>query len=193
MANLFDGLPGRLIAGVMAKANREAEVEAVSRLAPSPTDLVLVVGFGPGVGVKLLAERLTSGRIVGLDPSRAMVRAATRANRAGVASGKVTLHATTAEAATLEAEAFDGAVAVNALQLCEPLARTAQALASAMKPGALLVSLTHDWALARHAGSVEAWTAMAYEAFLRADFGEIESRRGEAENGRIVVFTARRA
>jgi hypothetical protein len=54
-----------------------------------------------------------------------------------------------------------------------------------------LVSLTHDWALAKRSGDVETWLTAAHEAFAPA-FEEIEGLRGRAEKGRIVVFTARR-
>lgn len=188
----FDGPVGTLAARIMARANRAAEVEAIARLAPSPADTVLVIGFGPGVGVALLAERLESGKVTGVDPSAAMVRAATRANRAAVASGKVTLHPARADAVPAADGAFDGAVAVNSLQLCEPLAATGRELARVLKPGARLVSLTHDWALKRHAGSADGWIAMARAAFGEAGFDQIEVFPGEAEKGTIVTLTARR-
>jgi hypothetical protein len=61
-----------------------------------------------------------------------------------------------------------------------------------LKPGAQLVSLTHDWALARHGGSAEAWLAEARAALAAAGFVELRDFRGHAEKGRIVALTARR-
>jgi hypothetical protein len=78
-----------IAAMIMARANRAAEQEAVAELAPGPGDDVLVAGFGPalacacwpgsarrwlapagrvrpGVGLRLLAGRLTGGRIAGM-------------------------------------------------------------------------------------------------------------------------------
>jgi len=193
MSGLFDGPMAAVTAPLMARMNRDAEVEAVSLLAPSAGDTVLVIGFGAGVGVEALAQRLTGGRIVGADPSEAMLKAATRRNRRAVREGKVALHQATADAIPAGDRAFDGAIAVNVLQLCEPLERTASELARVMKPGARLVSLTHDWAMAQHAGSVEAWLEAARAAFAEAGFEALEDFRAAAEKGRAVAFAARRA
>jgi ubiquinone/menaquinone biosynthesis C-methylase UbiE len=193
MPGVFDGLLGWLVGTVMARANREAEAEAVERLAPAPDHRVLVIGFGPGVGVRLLAERLRAGDVVGVDPSATMVDTAARANRVAVAAGRVALHAARADAIPAMDAALDGAIAVNSLQLCEPFAATCAELARVLKPGARLVSLTHDWALARHAGTVEAWLEMARRALQAAGFEDVNDARGSAEKGRIVVLTARRA
>ena len=88
VASLFDGPAGALAAKVMARANRAAEAEAVERLGSSVADTVLAIGFGPGVGVALLAARLTSGTVVGVDPSAAMGASfALRAGPTGQTSG----------------------------------------------------------------------------------------------------------
>jgi SAM-dependent methyltransferase len=50
---------GMIAAMIMARANRAAEAEAVAELAPGPGEDVLVAGFGPGVGLHLLAGLIT--------------------------------------------------------------------------------------------------------------------------------------
>ncbi|HEY1749987.1 MAG TPA: methyltransferase domain-containing protein [Caulobacteraceae bacterium] len=192
MASVFDGAAGAFVAWVMARANRAAEAEAIERLAPAADHHVLVIGFGPGVGVRLLAARMTAGEVVGVDPSTTMARTAARANRAAIAVGRVALHVARADAVPAPDATFDSAIAVNALQLCEPFAATCAELARVLKPGARLVGLTHDWALAGRAGSVGAWNAMAGAALETAGFVEIAAFRGRAERGKIVGLTARR-
>jgi ubiquinone/menaquinone biosynthesis C-methylase UbiE len=192
MANLFDGPGGWLTAMIMAKANRDAEAEAIEILAPAPDAAVLVIGFGAGVGVALLVERLTQGRVLGVDPSAAMVRAATKRNRAAIAAGTVVLARATAEQVPADDGAFDGAIAVNTLQLCEPIAPTVAELARVLRPGARLVSVTHDWAMARHAGSVERWLAQTIAAFEAAGFTDARSEQARAEKGRAIVLELRR-
>ena len=56
----FDGFVGRISGSVMARMNRDMERTAVAELNPSPNDSVLAIGFGPGVGIELLAEVLPS-------------------------------------------------------------------------------------------------------------------------------------
>ena len=52
---------------------------------------MLEVGFGAGQGIKLAAERVTSGRIRGIDLSEEMVRVATRRNASAIKAGRVAL------------------------------------------------------------------------------------------------------
>jgi arsenite methyltransferase len=193
MPSLFDGPVGALAAKVMARANRAAEAEAIEQLGPAPSDTVLVIGFGPGVGVALLAARLADGAVVGVDPSAVMLRTASRANRANIRAGKVSLHQASAAATPSPAAVFDGVIAVNTLQLCEPLEETARELARVMKPGAHLVSMTHDWALQRHGGSVDRWIERARATLQSRGFDDIRDYRGQAENGKIVGLSARRS
>jgi SAM-dependent methyltransferase len=193
MADPFEGVAGFFAGQVMTRMNRAAEAEAVELLDPAPDASVLVIGFGPGVGVALLAERLAAGKVVGVDPSATMLKTAARANRAAIAAGKVELRQVRADATGAPEAAFDGAVAVNALQFCEPFAATARELARVLKPGGRLVGLTHDWALARHGGSVEAWVGAARAALEAAGFADVQDFRGRAEKGRIVALTARRS
>ena len=81
----FDGLTGRIAAHVMARVNADMEQAALDALEPRPGDRVLVVGFGPSVGIAELLRRVPDARVVGIDPSAVMVRAATRRLPAGCA------------------------------------------------------------------------------------------------------------
>jgi ubiquinone/menaquinone biosynthesis C-methylase UbiE len=56
-----------------------------------PDDHVLDVGCGPGVTVALMAERATSGLVVGIDPSVEMLSQAAGRNKAAVQAGRVEL------------------------------------------------------------------------------------------------------
>ena len=189
---LFDGLAGPLIANVMARANRDAEVEAVERLDPAAGAHVLAIGFGAGVGIEVLFQHMARGRVTGVDPSQAMVKAAGRRNRAALAEGRLVLARTTAASIPVASAIFDGAIAVNSLQLCGPFGATAAELGRTMKSGARLVSLTHDWAILRHAPSIEAWTKGVLDALTAAGFIEGRSFLGRAEKGRSVALVARR-
>jgi len=70
------GVLGRLGGIIMARTNREIAVRAIELLDVRPTDKILEIGFGPGVGIQLLAGLVSSGRIVGIDDSAEMVEQA---------------------------------------------------------------------------------------------------------------------
>jgi SAM-dependent methyltransferase len=68
-------------------------VWAVEMLELSPSDRLLEIGCGSGVAVSLICDRLSSGRIVAIDRSPAMIRLASKRNRAHLALGKAAFHA----------------------------------------------------------------------------------------------------
>src|SRR5215469_6722686 len=70
------GLLGRLGGVIMARANRDAAKQVIKLLDLRLDDKVLEVGFGPGVGIQLLLERVTLGWVAGVDQSQEMVRQA---------------------------------------------------------------------------------------------------------------------
>jgi SAM-dependent methyltransferase len=87
------GILGRLAGWIMANrpSNRLRNAWTVDLLDLRPDDRVLEVGYGPGLALRLAAERVSDGRIVGIDHSEAMRDQARIRNRAAVAAGRVKL------------------------------------------------------------------------------------------------------
>jgi SAM-dependent methyltransferase len=189
----FDGIRGRIAAKVMARGNRAPAAEAIAILDPAPDHAVLAIGFGAGVGVALLAARLHAGRVAGVDPSRVMLDEATRRNRAAIKEGRVDLQLGTADALPWDDASFDGAIAVNSIQLWDPLEGSVAEVARVLRPGGRLVTITHDWALRHHYGTLDRWEATAGEALVAAGFVDIQHRAARAERGRARVLCATRA
>ena len=84
------GLIGRLAGRIMAKADAD-DRWVVELLQVQPNDRVLDIGCGPGVTVGLVAERVTSSLVGGIDPSVEMLRQADQRNHAAVRAGRVEL------------------------------------------------------------------------------------------------------
>lgn len=188
--NPFDGWAARPVAKLMARGNRDAEAEAVELLDPKPGDSVVAVGIGPGVGVSLLAERLTAGQVVGVDPSAVMLEEAKA--RCGHLE-QVELVRTSADDLPVDDATIDGVIAVNSIQLWEPFEASIAEVARVLRPGGRLVTLTHDWAIERSTTrSVEDWVQWATQVCSDHDLIETASWRARAENGRSVAFIARK-
>src|SRR5687767_665560 len=85
------GILGRLGGIIMARTNQWMAQRTIELLDVQPSDRVLEVGFGPGVGIELLACTAASGWIAGIDPSQEMVAQATARNAAGIGTGRVEL------------------------------------------------------------------------------------------------------
>ena len=86
---------------------------AVDRLGPQPEDHVLELGCGHGVALALVAERLTAGRIVGIDRSAAMADAARRHVATHAAAGRALVVTAELHAADLGDARFDRVLAVH--------------------------------------------------------------------------------
>lgn len=193
MPGPFDGVFGAFGGRIMVWMNGSAETEAVDRLDPAPDARVLAIGFGPGVGIARLVDRVQDGYVLGIDPSAAMVAQAARRNRAAIAAGRASLQRATLALAELEPASFDGAVAVNSWQLCEPFEDHVAILRSALRPGGRFVALTHDWAAATHAPSATAWLDTVRAAFEAGGFSIVHCGRGRSEKGRILLVSAERS
>jgi len=192
VVSLFDGPAGALVARIMAIGNRDIEAEAVTELSPDPSDAVLTIGFGPGVGIGMLLPHVPQGWVGGVDPSWAMVRAARRRNRGAFDAGRLRLEQTTAAAIPWRDRTFDGAIAVNSIQLWDPMHASATEVARVLQPRAPLVTITHDWALRRHAPSVEEWLDTTTVTLEGAGFEGCRSWAGKAGSGGTVTLVARR-
>ena len=84
-----------------------------------PADQVLEIGFGPGISIEAISNRLVSGSVTGIDHSKVMVRQATRRNRAAINSGSVRLFQSQPPDLPAEVGPFDKMLAVNVVMFWE--------------------------------------------------------------------------
>lgn len=111
------GLLGRLGGFILARTKRDFIRWAIDLLDVRPDDQVLEVGFGPGVGIEMLADAISTGYVAGVDASQEMVEQATARNKKAIAAGSVQLQSGLAEALPFADDTFDKALAINSLQV----------------------------------------------------------------------------
>ncbi len=113
------GAAGAMAGWVMAHrgSNRQRNAWVVSLLDVGPGERVLEIGFGPGIAIAGLSQRVgPSGRVYGIDHSRVMLRQATARNAAAVRAGQVTLlHGGVEQLPPSLDGPFDAMLAVNSL------------------------------------------------------------------------------
>lgn len=110
------GRSGEAGAELMARSGRPLQETAVRVLDLATPDLrVLEIGFGPGVGLALLAETVPQGHVTGVDPSEVMHRHAAQRNRDPMAAGRMTLIRSTADALPVPDESQDAAMMIDNL------------------------------------------------------------------------------
>lgn len=128
------GLLGRL-GGRMMAMDRDLPEWVLGLLEISPSDSVLEVGSGPGVGVELAAERAHEGWIVGVDPSEVMLDRARRRNSEALRADRVQFHRGTADDLPFDDAIFDAAMTINSLHLwSDPVAGLLE-VRHTMRPG----------------------------------------------------------
>jgi ubiquinone/menaquinone biosynthesis C-methylase UbiE len=168
----FEGTSGRVAGAVMARMNRDMEHAAVDELDPAPLARVLSIGFGPGVGIAALVRRLPQGQIAGIDPSSTMVDQARRRNRRAVDTGRVSLACAAAESIPWPDEAFSGVLAVNSIQLWDPLEVGVREVARVLTPGGDFVTITHVWAIEKRA-PLERWVESARDLLVASGLAHV--------------------
>ena len=122
----------------MARVNRDAAAQVIELLNVRPDDKVLEVGFGPGVAIQLLLQRLPTGSVAGVDQSQEMVRQAAARNADALRNRRVDLRYGSAERLPFADQTFDKAIAINSMQAW-PDART---------------GLREIWRVLKHSGIV---------------------------------------
>lgn len=187
--SMFEGISGRIAAKVMERMNAEAEREAVRRLDPLQGDKVLVIGFGPGIGLESLLEHAV-GHVVGIDPSQVMQDAAAARNRAAINAGRLRLIKGTAADLDPDTGPFDAAIAVHTLQICRPFAPTAAKLAVVLRPGARLIGITHAWAAKRDYGEEALFIDAVARGLYEAGFAHVSHGRADADGGSTLLHDA---
>ena len=112
-----EGVLGRLGGIILARTNRDFAQELVTFLDIGASEKILEVGFGPGVGIELLAKAAHRGRVAGVDPSAEMVKQATARNAAAIRAGAVDLRQGTVGRMPFQDATFDTAIAINSMQV----------------------------------------------------------------------------
>jgi ubiquinone/menaquinone biosynthesis C-methylase UbiE len=169
--------------------NRDMEVAAIDELAPAQDASVLAIGFGPGVGVAELTNRLLSCVVGGVDPSAAMVQQARRRNQSAITDGQVTLERGMAGSIPWPDGTFTGALAVNSIQLWEPLDASIREVARVLVPAGVLVAITHVWAIEKRS-PLEQWVSVTTELLAASGFGDIAHRIARFRSGNGLVMRA---
>jgi SAM-dependent methyltransferase len=156
------GVLGRLGGRVMARTNRRMAQRAVELLDVRPQDRVLEVGFGPGVGIQLLARAAASGWVAGIDLSEEMVEQAEARNAKAIAAGKVELRRGAVERLPFEHATFDKALAINSMQVWPDAVAGLREIRRVLKPGGSVALGFTRWSGQARERVAEALTAAGF-------------------------------
>ena len=184
------GMAGWLVGRLMAVKNAAMNRLAVELLDVQPDDAVLEIGFGPGQALELIAERLTSGYVAGVDHSPVMLRQAARRNRRMIARARVELRQASVAALPYETGCYTKVFEVNTFHHWPAPEENLQEVRRVMAPGGLLLlclRMHHPTPRRFAAPGYSEAEIEAIEALLRrAGFHDLQRQRRRA--GREVTY-----
>jgi SAM-dependent methyltransferase len=145
------GLRGRFVGNMLNRSNRGTTAAAVQALELKPGATAADLGFGGGVGLELLLERVgPQGHVHGVDLSPTMVSRASGRFRREIASGRLHLHSGSITQLPLEDDSIDGAITINTIYFIRELDRAFSELARVISPaGRVAVGIGDPEAMAR--------------------------------------------
>ena len=191
------GRTGRVVGGLLAIFNAKLNRDAVQRLRLGPGDRVLEIGFGPGVGLREIAARVTAGKVAGIDPSEVMLRQASRRNRRMLDSGRFELVLGSASDLPWPDASFDAALSLNNVLLWDPVDRGLLEVRRVLRPGGLVLLGMRELAARAEspagAGTLLQVARTLSELLGRVGFEDIRAEEIRAGLGRALLLSARRS
>lgn len=133
------GVLGKLGGIVMARMNLKIYQWAIELLEVEPSDRILEIGFGPGVGIQLLASAVSSGRVAGVDASEEMLEQASVRNANSLGTGRGDLQQASVESLPFKDASFDKVLAVNSMRVWPDAIAELQEIRRVLKPGGRVV------------------------------------------------------
>lgn len=115
------GLFGRIISRMMNARNRKFYFRMISEMRIQNRDRVYEIGYGPGIGIQMIASNISNCTISGIDFSELMVKMASKRNKRFIDEGRVHLkHGDLITADTSE-EHYDKIFCVNVIYFWKDL------------------------------------------------------------------------
>jgi len=133
------GVLGWIVAHVMALETSAANEVTIALAELKESDQVLEVGCGHGRALTRIAGVLSTGRVIGIDPSQTMIRLAVRHNRKFIARQKVQIDKGEAAALPYRDATFDRVLTTHTVYFWPDLAAVLRELRRVLKPGGHLV------------------------------------------------------
>ncbi len=133
------GVFGRLAGGFMNRGHRRAHRWGLSQLRVASDATVLDIGCGGGAAVRLLAGKLTFGKVIGIDHPLEMVDLSNKVNQPLIKQGRVSIEHGSVSHLPFESGLFDAATAFETIQFWPDLQADLMEVSRVLKSGGTLL------------------------------------------------------
>jgi SAM-dependent methyltransferase len=131
------GLFGVFISNLMIRGNRRNYYILVKDLNVHTNDKILEIGYGPGFGINLIAEKCESCIIHGIDFSKLMYKRASERNKKYIDDKKVKLFVGDFLKDKIDGDNYDKVFCVNVVYFWDELQQPFERIRSLLKKGGL--------------------------------------------------------
>lgn len=130
----------RLVAMALNRGNKSFVAAAVDALEVREGGTAADIGFGGGIGLGMLLDRVgPTGRVHGIEISTEMHERAERRFRKAIAAGRLELHQASMTQLPFGDAELDGIITVNTIYFVEDLGRAFAEIAGVLEPGGRFV------------------------------------------------------
>lgn len=126
---------GRLVSIMMDMRNREFYEKIIIELDLKSSDRIYEIGYGPGLGINLIANSITDCSISGIDFSELMFEQATKRNKKFVDAGIVNLKYGDLLTSAVDNEQYDKVFCVNVIYFWSELTKVFEKIYSMLNDG----------------------------------------------------------
>lgn len=177
---------------LMERGNAKMNALGLQGLDVQAGDALLEVGFGPGAALERIAAAVGEGRVVGVDPSRTMIRQAARRLAGHDRSDRIELKEGTSSAIPYPDGTFDRVLTVNTIYFWSRPDEDFHELRRVTKPGGRLVVVFRgvtgsNGTLQVHGMANETMVQDVVQWMTEAGFGPVTEQATEAPFGPIKV------
>jgi len=127
------GLFGIFTSNLMIKGNRDKYNTLIKDLNIKANDKILEIGYGPGIGINLIAGKCDSCVIHGIDFSKLMYRRATKLNTKYIDDKRVKLLLEDFLTSNIDASDYDKIFCLNVVYFWDDLQRPFERIISLLK------------------------------------------------------------
>lgn len=132
------GFWGKISSNMMIKGNRPAYDVLLNDLNIQSGDKILEIGYGPGVGIGLIAEKFGSCSLYGIDFSELMFKRAAKRNKQFIEDNKVKLFYGDFIETDINTKDFDKIFFLNVVYFWDDLHKPFKKVHSLLKDGGVL-------------------------------------------------------